>query len=114
MEIASVIASAVALVFIAIVASTAFGNLWIKRRPNSRNGDDEGYKLYEDEDGVATAQSQKEYSATLPRYLLLASTVMGTMMAIAGSIFNTVHPNKGSSVERWIMFGSWVDGKHGA
>lgn len=110
-EIAPVIASSVALVFIAIIASTAFLNLVIKLRRNSKNGYDEGQKLYEDEDGIATEESQKEYSATLPRYLLLASCAMGTLIAIAGSILSTLHPSKSPFVECWITFGSWVDGK---
>lgn len=107
------IANSIALVCIAIVAATALVNVVIKLRPNSPNGDDEGHKFYEDEDGIATERSQKEYSATLPNYLLLASSAVGSLIALAGSILNTIRPDQGRFVENWITCGSWVDGKHG-
>lgn len=113
LKIAPVIAGSVALLSIAIVASAAFLNLLINLGRNSRNSDYEGYKLYEDEDGIATERSQQEYSAAFPRYLLLASSAMGALITIAGSIFSTVHSNNGLFVECWITFGSWVDGKCG-
>lgn len=111
MENVPVIASSVALVCIAIVASTVFLNLLLNLKRNRSNGRDKGHKLYEDEDGTATEKSQEEYSATLPRYLLLASSAVGTLIAIAGSIFSTLHPKNGQLIECWITFGSWVDGK---
>lgn len=106
--IAPAIASSVALVFTAIVASTAFLNLLVKPRRNSSNGYDESPNLYEDEDGTATEKSQKEYSATLPRYLLLASSAVGTVIASTGAIFRTLHPDNDLFVESWITFGSWA------
>lgn len=109
-DIAPVIANSIALVFVAIVATIV---LVIKLRPNRPNGDDEGHKFYEDEDGIATERSQKEYSASRPSYLLLASSAVGTLIALAGSILTTIRPDQGRFVECWIMFGSWVDGKNG-
>lgn len=113
LKFAPVIAGSVALLSIVIVASTAFLSPLISPRRNSKDSDYEGHKLYEDEDGIATERSQQEYSATFPRYLLLASSAMGALITIAGSIFTTVHPNNGLFVECWIEFGSWVDGERG-
>ena len=65
--------------------------------------------LYEDEDGIATEESQEQCFVKLPRHLVLASTVLGALMSLASSISSSIHPNEEPIVLDWMTSGSWVD-----
>lgn len=64
--------------------------------------------LYEDEDGIATEETQKEYSATAPKYLALLSTVIGFIASVISASFTTINRTRNLYVENWLLFGSWV------
>lgn len=64
--------------------------------------------LYEDEDGIATEESQEQCFVKLPRHLVLASTVIGALMSLASSISSSIHPNEEPMVQDWMTSGSWV------
>ncbi len=64
--------------------------------------------LYEDEDGSATEESQTEYSATLPKYIALLSSMIGFIASTISAAFTTIHPTRNLYVENWLLFGSWV------
>lgn len=67
------------------------------------------YKLYEDEDGIASEKSQEQYVVGFQRHIVLTSTVVGNLISLGCSIYSTVHPNEVSMVQDWITFGSWVN-----
>ncbi|KAL8725122.1 MAG: hypothetical protein Q9166_007564, partial [cf. Caloplaca sp. 2 TL-2023] len=60
-----------------------------KSRSRSRNGYEELEKLYEDEDGTATEASAKTFSAALPIYLILGSTILGLCLSTTTAIQST-------------------------
>ena len=64
--------------------------------------------FYEDEDGVATEEARKAYSATIPKYMALASTLSGLVVNITTIVFSEVQPDPPSHLEYWFTFGSWV------
>lgn len=109
MGIPSFVTGAVALGLIACISSLAFPSLSTKLTPRRSNNRDKIHKIYEDEDGVATETSQNEYYTALPRSSLLASSIIGTLASIAGSIFSTLRPNEGLYIEGWLTVGSWVE-----
>lgn len=64
--------------------------------------------LYEDEDGAVTEDAQKEYSATIPKYIAFSSSAIGFIASVVSAAFTTVHPTRNLYVENWLLFGSWV------
>ena len=65
-------------------------------------------KLYEDEDGIATEDTQKEYSAALPKYTALSCSILGFLASIITAVSATVHPTLNLRLELWLSFGIWV------
>lgn len=81
----------------------------IKRfQSRTRHGYEELDKLYEDEDGVATAASEKSFSTTLPVYLVLGGTSFGLISSIATAIYSTVNTTAAYVTEGWLISGTWV------
>ena len=66
------------------------------------------YKLYEDEDGIATEETQKEFSVALPTYLALSSAIIGFLASVTNAVFTTVFPIVSLCTESWLIFGCWV------
>ena len=69
---------------------------------------DDVHKLYEDEDGTATEETQKEYSVALPTYLALSSAIIGFLASLTNALFTTVFPIVNLCTESWLIFGCWV------
>ena len=65
-------------------------------------------KSYEDEDGVATEEAITVYSATIPKYIALASTLTGLVVNIITNVYTVVQPDARLHLEYWFTFGSWV------
>lgn len=85
--------------------------LRIYDRPRSRskvNGYDDVHRLYEDEDGAATEETQKEFSVALPIYLALSSALIGCLAAVTNAVITTVPPIASLGVESWVILGNWV------
>lgn len=101
--------SLVVFILIAVIATPAVLRTFKSLTLQKRKTDSEVKTLYEDEDGVATEQSQNQYSSTLPRYVLLASMMVGLSIALGDSVYSSVHSDGGLLVQCWITFGSWVD-----
>ena len=104
----SLIVGAVGLGLVGISSVPAIIGSHTRSFPRKGSGYDEIHHLYEDGDGAATEQSQKSYSALIPRYLILTSAVIGLLLSIAASVLSTVHPGGDLVVENWLTFGSWV------
>ena len=64
--------------------------------------------IYEDEDGKATVDSQKQHSAALPTYTVLGGSLVGLLVSLYLSIHNTVTSDQDDVNPLWLIFGSWV------
>ena len=102
--------SHIALGLLFILLLIAFGSLLTRARPKKSISSDDGLnKLYEDQDGSATVESQSEYSDMLPGYIIFAGCLLGTLGSLAGSLSSTIHQNEGFFIGGWLTFASWVD-----
>ena len=95
--------SAISTAFIFILAAQT---LW-KFRKSSSNANQK--KLYEDQDGVATEDSQKGYLnyVRVLKYSIAALWSAGCILALSTAILNTIGV-KGLLFFDWITFASWV------
>jgi len=64
--------------------------------------------LYADGDGVATKESQKQFSTFIPRCLALVSSLVGLLLSIATAVLATIHPDHALFTESWLTLASWV------
>ena len=105
----STIASLTALVLtFSFTTPTLLG---IYNRPRSRSQVkvyDDVHGLYEDEDGAATEETQKEFSVAIPTYLALSSALIGCLAAVTNAVITTVPRIASLGVESWVILGSWV------
>ena len=105
----SSIASLTALVLIFSFITPTLVRIFDRVRSRSKaNGYDDVHKLYEDEDGAATEETQKEFSVTLSTYLALSSALVGCLASIANAVITTVPSIASLGVESWLILGSWV------
>ncbi|KAL8850990.1 MAG: hypothetical protein Q9221_004073 [Calogaya cf. arnoldii] len=79
-----------------------------KFRSPSGNDPSESEKPYEDEDGTATEASAKSFSATLPTYLILGSTIAGLGLSTATAIQSSVRATAHGYLASWLAFTCWV------
>ena len=73
-----------------------------------KDGYENVHEFYEDEDGTATAETQKEYSAAIPKYLSLSSSILGLLASLTAAVITTVVPKTIIYLNHWFLFGSWV------
>ncbi|KAH8670208.1 hypothetical protein BGZ60DRAFT_563719 [Tricladium varicosporioides] len=65
-------------------------------------------KIYEDKDGIASAESMARYSTKRQFILIAVGVVLGSIAALTYSIFATVSPLVDADVTRlWLLFWSW-------
>lgn len=69
------------------------------------NGYEAVSKLYEDEDGTATEDTQKGYSVALQKFLIFLGSLLGLAASITIAVLATP---RNPYVEDWLTFGSWV------
>ena len=65
-------------------------------------------KLYEDEDGIATEEAQKGYTAAVPKYIALSCSMLGLSASMGIAVHTTVHPMLHLCLENWLSVGTWV------
>ncbi|KAL8940293.1 MAG: hypothetical protein Q9216_002879 [Gyalolechia sp. 2 TL-2023] len=82
-----------------------FGRALSRRRTEH----EEFEKLYEDEDGMATAVSQQAFSTALPQYLLLGGTSLAQCLSVATAAQSTVQTTGGPFVREWLAVASWAN-----
>jgi ABC-type multidrug transport system fused ATPase/permease subunit len=63
---------------------------------------------YEDEDGLATKDSEEAYSDFVPKLSLLLVSVIGTLGALALGILTTTRVKLSLTIESWLMLGAWL------
>ena len=106
---ASSIAGLTALILIFLTSIPTSLRLYKGQTSKARvNAPGETSKLYEDEDGIATEETQKEYTAALPKYLALSFSVLGISVSIGIAVFATVSPTLVLQSEHWLSVATWV------
>lgn len=63
---------------------------------------------YEDEDGVATVESEEAYSDYLSRLIVLLGAIVGTVVSLVSAILTTTREVLPLKVEQWLQFVTWV------
>lgn len=110
---ASAVADLVALLVVFLITLPTLLSFYgrVKRKAKG-NGNGYGYeevhKLYEDRDGVATEESQREFSAAIPTYIALSGCVVGFLASVVMAVFASIRSTGTLFVEEWLIFGSWV------
>ena len=105
----STIASLIALVLTFSLTIPTLLRIFDRVRSRSKvYAYDNVHKLYEDEDGAATEETQKEFSVALPNYLALSSAIIGFLASVTNAVITTVFSMVGLCTESWFMFGCWV------
>lgn len=66
------------------------------------------HEYYEDEDGTATEQTQKQHSTTIQIYAALASTIVGLAISVTASVLSSIQPSRNLLREHLFTVGSWV------
>lgn len=103
-----VLASSVAFGLTALITIPTFAVSLKKSVLRKRNEYERLEKSYEDEDGVATASSERDFSKRRSIYSLLAGNFFGPCFAIATAVQSTVEFSKTRYTQDWLAFGSWV------
>ena len=105
----SLVFGLITLILIFFISTPTFLRLYKRTIVEPRgSASDETSKLYEDEDGIATEETQKEYSATLPKSIALLCSLLGFSASMSIAVYSTVHPTLHLYVEHWLTFGTWV------
>lgn len=98
------IASATGLGLIGLVSISAIVSLALQLATSELRQD-----TYEDEDGKATPESIKAYSAKLPKTLIVIFSVITSATSLATAVLATLHVGKDDLfLENWLSAGSSV------
>lgn len=101
---------AAAIACIALVASLSLpaclqqGKRYLTTKPQYQSLADR----YEDDDGVATKDSEEAYTDFIPRLFLLLLSIVGTLDALTLGILVTTRVKLSLIVESWLIFGTWL------
>lgn len=105
----SSIAGLTALILVFFTSIPTFLRIFKRATSKARgNTPNDASKLYQDQDGIATEETQKRYTAALPKYLALSFSVLGLSASLGIAVYATVHPTLNLYVENWLSFGTWV------
>ena len=64
--------------------------------------------VYEDEDGKATEESQKQFNTFLPRLVALVASMLGVLTAIVSAVLKSLGSQSIEIVDTWLRAGCWV------
>ena len=105
----SLVFGLIALLLIFSISTPTFLRLYKRAIVELRGtASDETSKLYEDEDGIATEETQKGYSAAVPKSIALLCSLLGFSASMSIAVYSTIHPTLDLYVEHWLSFGTWV------
>ena len=109
MEPSSAIVGFTALILIFFTSLPALISFFYQATSKEKNEtSNETSELYQDQDGIATEETQKAYSAALPKYIALSCSLLGWSASTIVAVFTTVHPVSNIYVEHWVGFVTWV------
>ena len=80
------------------------------RDHTNSNQEESSLRVYEDEDGTATEESQKHHRASKPKWIALCSASLGLSISILVAVLTATLLSSLSTaaIEYWLAFGSWV------
>ena len=105
----SAIAGLITLILVFLLTVPTFWAFHNKAKPKAGRIDfDEIDKLYEDRDGIATEETQKNYSAAIPKYISLSGSIIGFLASAIITAYTSNHPAYDTCVDGWLLFGTWV------
>lgn len=105
----SAIAGLIALLLVFLITVPTLLSFYNRVNMKAKgNGYEEVHKLYEDRDGVATEESQKAFSAAIPKYIALSGCVVGLLTSLVMAVFTSTRSMGDFFIENWLTFGSWV------
>lgn len=102
----SLAAGAIALTLVAV--SSAKSLRLIAPRWHGRK-DSQLPCVYEDADGVATAETTAAYSTTAPKIAICLLTVLGLGVSVALAVLGTLDGRDGFFLENWFNVAAWVN-----
>lgn len=106
---ASPIAGLTALILVFCTTIPTFIRIFERSTSKARGpAPNDTSKLYQDEDGVATAETQTAYTTTLPKYVALSCSTLGFAASVGIAIYSTAHPTLIQYFEYWLNVGTWV------
>jgi hypothetical protein len=101
----SLAAGAIGLALVTI--STAASLQLIAPRWRSRK-DAQLPRIYEDADGVATAETAAAYSTTAPKIAICLLTILGLGVSVALAVLGTLDSRDDFFLENWFNTVAWV------
>lgn len=118
-SLVSLVTGAVGLGLVGVSSAPATLRLF-KKLPFSSHSSASAVKydskaLYEDEDGVASEETQAEFFNwlnSIPKYGILVFSLLGFGVATAAAVWATLHPSTSLYLEQWLLFGAWVSEIH--
>lgn len=101
----SLAAGAIALALVTISSAASLrliGPRWNSRKDVQLQG------IYEDADGVATAETTAAYSTRGPKIAICLLTVLGLGVSVALGVLGTLDRRDGFFLENWFNTAAWV------
>lgn len=101
---------ALAIVCLILVTLLTLPSLWqcILRLQKSKDQYESLSGHYEDEDGIATDESESAYSDFIQRLIILLVSAVGSLDALALAVLTTRQPEFRLLIEQWLQFATWV------
>ena len=94
--------------FLTLPAAFGFARRFVFKTNKQQHEFNASSKFYEDEDGVATEESCKKYSARTPKYLALVSAFVGFGLSVSSGVLYEIQPVSPVHLAYWFGFGAWV------
>lgn len=107
-ETYSILIEALGLAVVGLTSTPSFVSLYESIRAQKQAGYQCIDVLYEDGDGAATIESQKEFSTAVPTTLGLIGSIFGFTLSIATAVYGATRSERTISAEHWLVLASWV------
>jgi ABC-type multidrug transport system fused ATPase/permease subunit len=110
---ASLISGIVGLVLVALSSTPAVWRIY-KRLARREKGEGEGseepdsHQLYEDEDGIATEETERNFSDKIQKSVILISSIAGFLISFALALLATLRPDLSLWPDQWVQLGMWI------
>jgi ABC-type multidrug transport system fused ATPase/permease subunit len=104
----SLTAAIVCLILVAILSIPATSKAVRRLRSGSKAGYQAIPEKYEDEDGVASEESEAAYSDFVQRLALILLSIVGILDSLALAVLATARAYLKLSTEQWLQFATWL------
>lgn len=100
--------SIVGLVLVAIDTVPALWQISKRFSTNKKNYFKQPHGLYEDEDGVATEETEAAFTDKYQRISIVLLSILGFLVSLVLAILATVRLRLSLPIEQWLQFAIWV------